>query len=86
MFCKICQKWGQPSAGSRGAWTTRGPTDWKHATELLKLHAWFKCHKDAAVTTDMAQQAERGDTILGLHCSAAAKELAEKRSELVRYY
>ena len=81
MFCNIYQKWGQPSAGSRGAWTTRGLTDWKHATELLKSHAWSKCHKDEAVITDMAQQAERGDTILELHCSAAARELAEKKKQ-----
>ena len=39
MFCTVCQKWGHPSAGSRGAWTTRGITDQKHATELLKSHA-----------------------------------------------
>ena len=68
-------------AGSRSAWTTRGLTEWKHATELLKSHAWSKCHKGAAVTTDIAQQAERGDTVLELHCSAAAKELAEKKKQ-----
>ena len=39
--------------------------DWKHATELFKSHAWSKCHKDAAV--------------LDLHCSAAARELAEEK-------
>ena len=81
MFCKICQKWGQTSAGSRGAWTTKGLTDWKHATELFKSHAWSKCHKDAAVTTDMAQQAERGDTIPELHCSAAVRELAGEKKQ-----
>ena len=29
----------------------------------------------------MAQQAERGDTVLELHCSAAARELAEKKKK-----
>ena len=29
----------------------------------------------------MAQQAERGDTVLELHCSAAARELAEKKKQ-----
>ena len=81
MFCKMCQKWGQPCAGSRGAWITRGLTDWKHATELLKSHAWCKCHEDAAATANIAQQAERGDTILELHCSAAARELAERKKQ-----
>ncbi len=81
MFCTICQKWGKPSAGSRGAWTTRGLTDWCHATELLKSHANSTCHKDAAVTASMAQQAERGKTVLELQCSAAAKELAEKKQQ-----
>jgi len=81
MFCKICQKWGQPSAGSRGAWTTRGITDWKHATELLKFHAESKCHRDAAVTASMALQAEKGKTVLELHCSAAAAELAKKKQQ-----
>ena len=28
MFCTICQKWGHPTAGSRGAWTNKGiPAD-----------------------------------------------------------
>lgn len=81
MFCTVCQKWGHPSAGSRGAWTTRGITDWKHATELLKSHAESNCHKDAAVTASMALQAERGKTVLELHCSAAAKELAMKKQQ-----
>lgn len=35
MFCTICQKWGKPTPGSRGAWTSKGITDWSHATELL---------------------------------------------------
>ena len=38
MFCTICQKWGLPTAGSRGAWTSRGITDWNHANELLRAH------------------------------------------------
>ena len=36
MFCGTCEKWGNPPAGSAGAWTTRGVTDWNHGTELLK--------------------------------------------------
>ena len=35
MFCETCLKWGNPPAGSRGAWKTRGITDWNHGTELL---------------------------------------------------
>ena len=39
MFCETCLKWGNPPAGSRGAWKTRGITNWNHGTELLKQHA-----------------------------------------------
>ena len=76
MFCTICQKWGKPTPGSRGAWTSKGITDWSHATELLWAHGESQCHRDAAVTASMAQQAERGKSILELQCSAAAKEAA----------
>ena len=60
MFCRTCQKWGSPSAGSRGAWTAREVSDWNHATELLKQHAHSQCHRDAAATAAMAQQVESG--------------------------
>ena len=79
MFCSICLKWGKPPAGSRGAWTTRRITDWNHATELLKQHTEFQWHRDAAATAAMAEQAERGKSILEFHCTSAAKEAAERR-------
>lgn len=39
MFCGTCQKWENCPAGAKGGWTTRGITDWNHATELLKQQA-----------------------------------------------
>ena len=72
MFCATCQKWGKPPAGSRGAWTTRGITDWHHATELLKNHADSHWHRDAAYTAAMAQQVESGESVLELQRSSAA--------------
>ena len=79
MFCSICQKWGKPPAKSRGGWTTRGITDWNHASELLKQHADSLWHGDAAATAAMAQQVERsGQSVLELHCSSAAREAAER--------
>jgi len=77
MFCGICKKWGSP--GSRGAWSTRGITDWNHASELLKQHAESQWHRNAAVTAGMAQQVESSKSVLELQCSAAAKEALEKR-------
>ena len=57
MFCKICQKYGKPPATARRAWTSRGVTDWNHATELLKLHNQSKWHQDGVITARMAEQA-----------------------------
>ena len=74
MFCTICQKWGHPTAGSRGAWTNKGLTDWCHATELLRAHSESQSHRDAAITVGMTQQAERGNSVLELQCSAAVME------------
>ena len=74
MFCTICQKWGHPTAGSRGAWTNKELTDWCHATELLRAHGKPQSHRDAAVTVGIAQQAERVNSVLELQCSAAAME------------
>ena len=86
MFCTVCMKWGHPSAGSRGAWTSKGISDWSHATEVLKLHGESQCHRDAAVSASMSQQAERGKSVLELQCSAAAKQAAsrvEKNSSIM---
>ena len=58
MFCETCLKWGNPPAGSRGAWKTKGITDWSHGTELLKQHADSQWQRDAAATAVMARQAE----------------------------
>ena len=79
MFCSVCQKWGKPPAGSRGAWTSKGVVDWNHATELLKQHADSQWHRDSAVVAAMAQQSEGGNSVLQLQCSAAAREAAERR-------
>ena len=68
MFCETCLKWGNPPAGSRGAWKTRGITDWNHGTELLKQHADSQWHRDAAATAVMARQAESGKSVLALQC------------------
>ena len=82
MFCSVCQEWGKPPSGARGAWTTRGITDWNHATELLKQHANSQWHRDSAVTAAMAQQVERaGQTVADLQCSVAAREAAERRQK-----
>ena len=58
MFCETCLKWGNPPAGSRGVWKTRGITDWNHGTELLKQHADSQWHRYAAATAVMARQTE----------------------------
>ena len=66
----VCQKWDKPPAGSRSGWTTRGITDWNHASELLKQHADSLWHRDAAATSAMAQQVERSGSV--------AREAAER--------
>ena len=81
MFCAVCQKWGRPPAGTRGAWTTKGVNDLNHATELLKHHADSKWHRDAAAYAAMAKQAEGGNTVLNLQCSTAALEAQERRQK-----
>ena len=79
MFCSICQKWGKPPAGSRGGWTTRGITDWNHASDQLKQHADSLWHRDAAATAAMVQQVERsGQSVIELHSSNAARDAAER--------
>ena len=78
MFCRLCQEHGKPPANARGAWTSRGITDWNHATELLKLHNGSKWHKDAAIAARMAEQAQQ--SVLELQCAAAAREANEKRA------
>ena len=60
MFCGTCQKWGRCPAVSRGEWTTRGITNWNHATELLKQHADSQWHRDAAATAAMTEQSREG--------------------------
>ena len=79
MFCRLCQKSGTAPATARGVWTTRGIKDWNHATELLKLHSQSKWHRDSVVFARMAEQAE-SQSVLQLHCSAAAKEAEERRA------
>ena len=79
MFCETCLKWGNPPAGLRGAWKTRGITDWNRCTQLLKQHAESQWHRDAAATAVMARQVESGKSVLELQCSSAAQQAAEHR-------
>lgn len=78
MFCKLCQQRGNPPSTARGAWTSRGIKDWNHATELLKQHSKSHWHRDAIVYCRMAEQG-RSQSVLEMHCSAAAKELEERK-------
>ncbi len=84
MFCKLCQKRGNPPPTARGAWTTRGMKDWNHATEQLKEHSQSKSkwHRDAIIYARMAEQGEQ-QSVVQLLSSAAAKE-AEERHERIR--
>ena len=52
----MCQKWGKPPSTASGTWTSRGITDWNHATEWLKNHSESKWHQDAVATARMAEQ------------------------------
>ncbi len=76
MFCSISRK---SPPGSRDGWMSRGITDWRHGTEFLKLHAESQYHRNAAVTASIAQQAESGGSVLETHCSAAARQLEERK-------
>ena len=83
MLARVCsvpsdKSWGHPTPGSRGAWTSKGVSDWPHASEMLKAHGESQTHRDAVLNSGMAQQAEHGNSVLELHCSAAAKEAACK--------
>ncbi len=79
MFCNICQKYGKPPVTARGAWTSRGVTDWNHATELLKLHKQSKWHQDGVITARMAEQAQHTGSVIELHLAASAKQIEEER-------
>ena len=79
MFCRVCQKSGTPPPSARGAWTTRGITDWNHVTEMLKQHNTPQWHRDAVVASRMAEQAATHQNVLQMQCSAAAKEAEERR-------
>ena len=78
MFCKLCQQKVNPPATARGAWTSRGMKDWNHATELLKLHNESSWHRDAVVYSRMAEQG-KSQSVLEMHCSAAARRLQERK-------
>ena len=64
MFCNIRQKYGKPPPTARGAWTSRGVTDWNHATELLKLHIQSKWHQDGVITARTSEQAQRTGSVI----------------------
>ena len=76
MFCQICQKFGKPPATARGAWTSRGISDWNHGTEVLKAHNDSKSHKDAALAARMAEQ----PSVLELQQAADAQHVSELRA------
>ena len=66
------REWGHLTAGSQDAWTNKGVTDWNHATELLRVHRESWCHRDAAITASMSQQAECRKSVLELQCSGCS--------------
>ena len=72
---------GRPPAGSQGAWMIGGITDWNYGTELLKQHTDSQWHRDGAATGAMAEQAERGKSVLELHGASAAKEAPKRNRE-----
>ena len=51
----------------------------------LRAHCESQSHRDAAVTAGMAHQAECGNSVLELQCSAAAMEAA-CRAEINRSF
>ena len=79
MFCRICQKYGQPHLKTRGGWTSREICDWNHATELLKLHDSAKWHKDTAIAARIAEQSASSGSVADLCVAATAKQLEEER-------
>ena len=80
MFCGICRKWGKNPAGSRGAWTSSGITDWNHATELLKQHGDSTWHCDAAATAAKSKQIR-----VALLFSFMQENWLRQNKETVRY-
>ena len=70
----MCQKWGKPPSTARGAWTSRGITDWNHAIEQLKNHTESKWHQDPVVTARMAEQ----PSVLELQKAAAVKQRKQR--------
>ena len=69
---------GKPPAGSRGAWKTKGISDWNHATELLKHHADCQWHRDATVPAVWHSRRRVGS--LCLSCIAEVLlQVAERR-------
>uniref|UniRef100_A0A1X7VXB8 Uncharacterized protein n=1 Tax=Amphimedon queenslandica TaxID=400682 RepID=A0A1X7VXB8_AMPQE len=77
MYCTVCQKWGNPPAGARGAWTTTGICDWNHGTELLRQLGQSKWHSDTASTAAMAQ-ADVACSVVALQITNAARADAER--------
>ena len=80
IFCKLCQKRGNPPSTARGAWTARGIQDWNHATEQLKERSQSKWHRDAVIHARMAEQGEE-QSVLQLQCATAAKEAEVRRAK-----
>ena len=78
MFCRLCQTHGKPPPKARGGWTSRGVTDWNHATELLKLHNSAKWHKESAVAARTAEQSASVGSVVDLCTAASAKQLEEE--------
>ena len=58
---------------------SEGIKRWNHATEMLKEHNNSQWHRDAVITSRMAEQAASHQNVLQMQRSVAAKEAEERR-------
>ena len=79
-FCTLCKKWRRPLPSTKGGWMTREIVDWKHGTELLKLHSGFKWHQDSSITARMAKHVEQ-QNVIEMQCAGAAEQAEEKKKK-----
>ena len=57
----------------------RGIKRWNHATEMLKEHNNSQVHRNAVITSRMAEQAASHQNVIQMQRSVAAKEAEERR-------
>ena len=86
MFCETRLKWGNAPAGSRGAWKTRGITDWNHGTELLEQHADSQWQRDAAATAVMQGRRRVGSRNLSSNVQVLHNRLLNVGREIEMFY